>query len=132
MMALHCVWQENSPYEGGVFNLDMQFPSEYPFKAPRVRFVTRVYHPNIKSQSGEICADIISQVRIRTFEKKRRRTEMERLTSIDCVACAVELDPDTQRASLSHCNQAGLRAAGYGQSARAGDRQANAREQSGV
>uniref|UniRef100_M4B188 UBC core domain-containing protein n=1 Tax=Hyaloperonospora arabidopsidis (strain Emoy2) TaxID=559515 RepID=M4B188_HYAAE len=53
---------ENSPYEGGVFNLDMQFPSEYPFKAPRVRFVTRVYHPNIKSQSGEICADIISQV----------------------------------------------------------------------
>uniref|UniRef100_A0AAV1T431 E2 ubiquitin-conjugating enzyme n=1 Tax=Peronospora matthiolae TaxID=2874970 RepID=A0AAV1T431_9STRA len=52
---------ENSPYEGGVFNLDMQFPSEYPFKAPRVRFVTRVYHPNIKSQSGEICADIISQ-----------------------------------------------------------------------
>ncbi|CAI5715360.1 unnamed protein product [Hyaloperonospora brassicae] len=52
---------ENSPYAGGVFHLDLQFPGEYPFKAPRVRFVTRVYHPNIKSQSGEICADVISE-----------------------------------------------------------------------
>ncbi|KAF1794782.1 Ubiquitin-conjugating enzyme/RWD-like [Phytophthora cactorum] len=37
------------------------FPSEYPFKAPKVRFLTRVYHPNVKSQSGEICADVINE-----------------------------------------------------------------------
>ncbi|CAH0487697.1 unnamed protein product [Peronospora farinosa] len=52
---------ENSPYSGGVFNLDLVFPIEYPFKAPKVRFLTRVYHPNVKSQSGEICADIINE-----------------------------------------------------------------------
>ncbi|KAK1948386.1 Ubiquitin conjugating enzyme E2 B [Phytophthora citrophthora] len=52
---------EDSPYAGGVFNLDLQFPSEYPFKAPKVRFLTRVYHPNVKSQSGEICADVINE-----------------------------------------------------------------------
>ncbi|TDH64988.1 hypothetical protein CCR75_000210 [Bremia lactucae] len=52
---------DNTPYSGGVFNLDLQFPAEYPFKAPRVRFLTRVYHPNVKSQSGEICADIINE-----------------------------------------------------------------------
>ncbi|RLN06388.1 hypothetical protein BBJ28_00011324, partial [Nothophytophthora sp. Chile5] len=27
--------QENTPYSGGVFNIDLQFPSEYPFKAPK-------------------------------------------------------------------------------------------------
>ncbi|GMF21791.1 unnamed protein product [Phytophthora fragariaefolia] len=56
----------DSPYSGGVFNLDLQFPSEYPFKAPKVRFLTRVYHPNVKSQSGEICADIINEVGVRS------------------------------------------------------------------
>lgn len=52
---------ENTPYEGGVFTIDLQFPNEYPFKAPKVRFLTRVYHPNVKSASGEICADMINE-----------------------------------------------------------------------
>jgi hypothetical protein len=65
--------QEHSPYSGGVFNLDLQFPSEYPFKAPKVRFLTRVYHPNVKSQSGEICADIINEVSSTTQDAKGDR-----------------------------------------------------------
>ncbi|GAB9465687.1 hypothetical protein Gpo141_00003086 [Globisporangium polare] len=52
---------ENTPYAGGVFSIDLLFPNEYPFKAPRVKFLTRVYHPNVKSQTGEICADIINE-----------------------------------------------------------------------
>ncbi|GLD91957.1 hypothetical protein PINS_up000490 [Pythium insidiosum] len=52
---------EDSPYSGGVFSLDLQFPNEYPFKAPKIRFLTKVYHPNIKTSSGEICADIINE-----------------------------------------------------------------------
>lgn len=44
-----------------MFNIDLVFPTEYPFKAPKVKFLTRVYHPNVKSQSGEICADIINE-----------------------------------------------------------------------
>mmetsp|Transcript_16253 Transcript_16253/g.32429 ORF Transcript_16253/g.32429 Transcript_16253/m.32429 type:complete len:148 (-) Transcript_16253:66-509(-) len=52
---------DESPYVGGVFNLDIQFSAEYPFKAPRVRFVTRVYHPNVKSDTGELCADMITE-----------------------------------------------------------------------
>lgn len=92
--------QENSPYSGGTFNLDLQFPSEYPFKAPRIRFVTRVYHPNIKSQSGEICADIISEVR-NTVEKswKEKRREEERLTSLDCIV----LQNWTPTLNVLHC-----------------------------
>lgn len=49
---------EKSPYQGGVYFLDIQFPSNYPFKPPRVSFTTKIYHPNINSQ-GNICLDIL-------------------------------------------------------------------------
>lgn len=48
----------DSPYSGGVFWLDIHFPSQYPFKPPKVRFNTKIYHPNINS-NGSICLDIL-------------------------------------------------------------------------
>ena len=48
----------DSPYEGGIFKLAIQFPVDYPFKPPRVAFTTRVYHPNINAAGG-ICLDIL-------------------------------------------------------------------------
>ena len=88
--------QEETPYDGGLFEIDIVFPPEYPFKAPQVcflaqrhkylfvaahnilyspalvaaparpllqvKFETRIYHPNVKTDSGEICADLIQNV----------------------------------------------------------------------
>jgi len=36
---------------GGVYEVDIEVPSEYPFKPPKMRFITKVYHPNISSQT---------------------------------------------------------------------------------
>lgn len=48
----------DSPFTGGVFFLTIHFPTDYPFKPPKVAFTTRIYHPNINS-NGSICLDIL-------------------------------------------------------------------------
>ncbi|CAM9686276.1 unnamed protein product [Scytosiphon promiscuus] len=55
------VGPDDTPFSGGCFNLEIEFPAEYPFKAPKVKFVTRIYHPNVKTDSGEICSDILNE-----------------------------------------------------------------------
>ena len=51
---------DDSPYQGGVFELDIRFPIEYPFKPPKIYFITKIYHPNINSNGG-ICLDILKE-----------------------------------------------------------------------
>eukprot|EP00039_Didymoeca_costata_P006861 m.94121 g.94121 ORF g.94121 m.94121 type:complete len:139 (-) comp13426_c0_seq6:352-768(-) len=49
-----------SPYEGGIFEVTIRFPVDYPFKPPKVAFTTKIYHPNI-APNGGICLDILKQ-----------------------------------------------------------------------
>jgi ubiquitin-conjugating enzyme E2 D/E len=49
-----------SPYKGGIFHLIVHWPNEYPYRPFEIRFLTKVYHPNIDHQ-GVICMDLLGQ-----------------------------------------------------------------------
>ena len=50
---------QGTPYEGGLFQVDIVLPPEYPYKPPKMKFDTKIWHPNISSQTGAICLDIL-------------------------------------------------------------------------
>ncbi|KAI0509318.1 ubiquitin-conjugating enzyme [Xylaria bambusicola] len=50
----------DTPYAGGVYNITVTLPADYPFKAPQVNFATRIYHPNVTNDSmGNICLGVL-------------------------------------------------------------------------
>jgi ubiquitin-protein ligase len=38
---------KDTPFENGVFELDFTLPTEYPNKPPTIKFLTKVFHPNV-------------------------------------------------------------------------------------
>ena len=41
----------DTPYEGATYHVDIKIPSEYPFRPPNMKFETKIWHPNVSSQT---------------------------------------------------------------------------------
>ena len=52
----------DTPYEGARFQLEIKIPETYPFNPPKVRFVTKIWHPNVSSVTGAIGLDILNVI----------------------------------------------------------------------
>ena len=44
----------NTPHEGGKYVVNFE-SDNYPFKYPKIKFITKIYHPSVSRQDGTIC-----------------------------------------------------------------------------
>ena len=50
--------------------VNLDFTDSYPFKPPKIKFVTKIYHPNVKQDTGEICTQAIEKQWVPTLNAK--------------------------------------------------------------
>jgi ubiquitin-conjugating enzyme E2 G1 len=49
---------EDTLYEGGYFKAELKFPEDYPNNPPEMRFISKMWHPNIYPD-GKVCISIL-------------------------------------------------------------------------
>uniref|UniRef100_A0A7S4VR62 E2 ubiquitin-conjugating enzyme n=1 Tax=Alexandrium monilatum TaxID=311494 RepID=A0A7S4VR62_9DINO len=57
----HLKGPDATPYSGGKFVINIEIPADYPYNPPKMKFDTKIWHPNISSQTGAICLDVLGK-----------------------------------------------------------------------
>ena len=60
----------SNPFHGGSFHLEICIPNDYPHVPPLITFKTRIFHPNIHFENGQICLDGLSEGWLPSFTLK--------------------------------------------------------------
>lgn len=50
--------------------MQVDFTDNYPFKCPKVKFLTKIYHPGVSIEKGEICTAAIEAQWVPTLNAK--------------------------------------------------------------
>ncbi|XP_061408284.1 ubiquitin-conjugating enzyme E2 A-like isoform X1 [Lethenteron reissneri] len=69
---------EGTPFEDGTFKLTLEFTEEYPNKPPTVKFVSKMFHPNVYAD-GSICLDILQNRWSPTYDVSSILTSIQSL-----------------------------------------------------
>ncbi|KAF8601385.1 hypothetical protein BDV93DRAFT_538553 [Ceratobasidium sp. AG-I] len=85
---------DDTPYQGGTYQIDIVIPDGYPFQPVKMKFLTKVYHPNVSSASGAICLDILKDAWSPVLTLKST------LISLQSLLCSPEPD-DPQDAEVA-------------------------------
>ena len=78
-----------------MFTVDIVIPGDYPFKPPKMKFDTKIWHPNVSSVTGAICLDILKN------EWTPALTIRTALLSLQALLCSPEAD-DPQDAEVAN------------------------------
>lgn len=90
---------EGTPYNGGKFNVEVDFSDGYPFKAPKVAFKTKIYHPGVSQKDGAICTAAIDANWVPTLNAKYVIGALVTLLKDPSNAADNPVDDDGQKAA---------------------------------
>ncbi|KAF3457685.1 hypothetical protein FNV43_RR02343 [Rhamnella rubrinervis] len=84
----------DTPYEHGVFFLSIDLHPQHPTKPPTIKFLTKVFHPNI-DEGGKIYVDILEE------EKWR---PVHTIESLLLSICSLLAEPDPVDPTFESCH----------------------------
>ena len=87
---------EGTPFMGGRFEVKVDFSDNYPFKPPKIKFLTKIYHPNVKTDTGEICMQAIESKWVPTLNASFIAQAIMTLIRSPSVENALEVDIATK------------------------------------